>query len=76
MTNTMTPRELFERGFDTMEIAAMLKRTEFEVYNELGRVQGSIDPPKAVTYEERKAYMRKYYRTVTRPKILAKRASA
>ncbi|ANL02673.1 hypothetical protein [Rhizobium phage RHEph18] len=73
---TQTARELFERGFGTHEIAVMLKRTEFEVYNELGRLQGSIDPPKAVTYEERKAYMRKYYRTVTRPKILAKRASA
>ncbi|MBB5663237.1 hypothetical protein GGE68_001413 [Rhizobium leguminosarum] len=69
-----TARELFERGFGTLEIAVMLKRTEADIYNELGRVRGSINPPRAVTYEERKAYMRKYYRTVTRPKLLAQRA--
>ncbi|MGR9384897.1 hypothetical protein [Rhizobium leguminosarum] len=70
----MNPRELFKRGFDTTEIATMLKRPEFEVYNELGFIQGSINPPMpAATYEDRKAYMRKYYRTVTRPKLLAER---
>lgn len=74
---TQTARELFKRGFDTMEIATMLKRAEFEVYNELGLIQGSINPPMPpATYEDRKAYMRQYYRTVTRPKILAKRANA
>lgn len=76
MTNKQTPRELFERGFGTHEIAVMLKRTEADIYNELGRLQGSIDPPRSVTYEERKAYMRKYYRTVTRPKLLAQRGIA
>lgn len=73
---TQTARDLFDRGFGTYEIAVMLKRTEADIYNELGRVQGAIAPPKSITYEERKAYMRKYYRTVTRPKLLAERASA
>lgn len=72
---TLTPRELFARGFDTMEIANMLKRTEFDIYNELGRQQGTIAPKPARTYDERKAYMRNYYRRVIRPKVLAKRAA-
>lgn len=36
MTNTLTPRQLFDRGFDTMHIARLLGQTEAAVYNNLG----------------------------------------
>lgn len=32
---TLTPRELFERGFDTMEIANMLGQKEADIYNNI-----------------------------------------
>ncbi|MBD9455933.1 hypothetical protein IB244_31170 [Rhizobium sp. RHZ02] len=59
----MNPLDLLRRGYDTVEIATLLKATEAEVEKQIHRLREE-EHRKAVKREQRRAYqqnwMRKY----------------